>query len=430
MARTLNQVLKQVYDLSEEHDTETRELFGLSYAEFGVGKTTLIMRLAQRIRTPNTKILLIDSSDGWVALDENPELKENVKRFRANDPADIVVLAEALRTGKYPDKISVVVVDEVSTVFDMILEAYLREKNNLAPDDQLVEAEGRDYGPPTAALASMLNKLHQAPGVHVLLTAHSRMVGEGQAKELRPSLPPKAYLEVMRRAHFGVPIMAKRRKVAGQAEASYERTVQLKPSAVVAAKSRLPGSPVTCSDDDFIEFVTNWVDNGTASLVEEADDYEEEVEVDADEISEVADAEAEERADDDEETEEAGADEIAEFEAGLKAMKLPELRRYVEDELDIRVDNLTKFEIVAKTMETLRERAAGGDTDDEDEGSEVDADARAAELGAMTIGELRDLAAHYGLFEMTAKEIAAARTPKSTILAEIWDHEFPTEEEE
>lgn len=257
MARTINQIMGKITEMS--NDMAEKDLFAMLYSEFGAGKTTTIMGLAQAIRGDG-KILFLDSSDGFVVLDEFPALKEGASRFRVDNPADLLVIANGLKSGKLKGY-TVAVIDEASSIFQVMLEQYMRDKYSLGPDDQLPEMEGSEYGPPTAALESILRKFHDIEGLHVLITAHAREVGESRNsanKELRPDFSPKAYTAVMRKLHVCGALTARRKKAAGGAE-SYERTIQLKPSAAVAAKSRIPESPTRLDPIEFIELVSEWV---------------------------------------------------------------------------------------------------------------------------------------------------------------------------
>lgn len=278
-------------------DSSDVDFFGMIYSEFGMGKTVTTMGLAQALRGDGD-ILFCDSSDGWVSLQEFPTLMEHTDHFRVTDPADLVVVANGIASGKLKSRrkkrISVVVIDESSSIFDTMLEQYVREKYGLSPDEPFPEIEGREYGPATMAFESLLRKFHNASGVHVILTAHAREVGEGGTRELRPSFPPKAYAVVMRKLHVCAALSARRKKDMQTKETYYERSVQLLPSAVVSAKSRIPGSPLKCDPLEFIELVTNWVDsdsfvsdvNGKApkQVVADAEEETETLEGDDEEI--------------------------------------------------------------------------------------------------------------------------------------------------
>lgn len=260
MARSLNSIMSSITSMSD--DAADKDFFGMIYSEFGMGKTVTTMALAQALKGEGD-ILFCDSSDGWVSLQEFPSLVEDADRFRVTDPADLIVLAANLGSGKLKSKqkrkYTVVVIDELSSVFDAMLENYLREKHGLTPDEPLPEAEGREYGPPTAALESMLRKFHDISGIHLLVTAHAREVGE--TKELRPSFPPKAYAVAMRKLHVCGALSARRKRIGK--ELVYERSIQLLPSAAVSAKSRIPGSPLKIDPAAFIDLVVDWVEGDT-----------------------------------------------------------------------------------------------------------------------------------------------------------------------
>lgn len=298
MARSLNSIMSSISSMSD--DVADKDFAGMIYSEFGMGKTVTTMALAQALKGDGD-ILFCDSSDGWVSLEEFPGLLEDADRFRIANPADLIVLATNIGSGKLKStrkrRYTVVLIDEVSSVFDAMLENYLREKHGLSPDDPMPEAEGREYGPPTMALESMIRKFHDISGVHLLLTAHAREVGE--TKELRPSFPPKAYAVVMRKLHVCGALSARRKRVAG-GDLTYERSIQLLPSAAVSAKSRIPGSPLKVDPFELIELVTDWVESehfvadtqgkADGGIVEVPDEEPEElegddIEFDADEVA-------------------------------------------------------------------------------------------------------------------------------------------------
>ena len=148
------------------------DLFGVLYSEFGMGKTIATMGIAQSIKGEGD-ILFCDSSDGWTSLKQFDGLTDDTDLFRVSDPADLIPIANGLKSGKLKSKrknrYSVIVLDEGSSMYDVMLENYLCDKYALGPDEQLPEAEGRDYGPPTAAFESMLRKFHDIEGAGVLI---------------------------------------------------------------------------------------------------------------------------------------------------------------------------------------------------------------------------------------------------------------------
>lgn len=327
------------------------DLFGVLYSEFGMGKTIATMGIAQSIKGDGD-ILFCDSSDGWTSLKQFDGLTEDTDLFRVSDPADLIPIANGLKSGKLKSKrknrYSVIVLDEGSSMFDVMLESYLREKYALGPDEQLPEAEGRDYGPPTAAFESMLRKFHDIEGLHVIVTAHAREVGE--TKELRPSLPPKAYNVLMRKAQICAAMSARRRKNVKTKEVTYEREVQLQPSAAVSAKSRMPNSPVKMELDDFVAAVAEWVNSdsfvadtqGKAERQELAEVDEVPEELDGDEVS--YDGTDVDDIPDEEFTEEV-------LRENLKAMPIAEIRKFAAEDYDIDLSGVKKADAIERLVD-------------------------------------------------------------------------------
>ncbi len=260
MAKSLAAVLKNVKALSES--AEDKNLFAMIYSEFGMGKTTTAMGIAQQLRG-DKHILFCDSSDGWTSLEEFPVLMEGADRLQVKDPADLAVIAEGFKKGQLQKTYSVVVIDEASSIFYQIIEDYSRELFGLSEDDMLKPIEGRDYAPPTSAFISILKKIHEADDVHLIITAHSRDVTEDGRKEMRPSFSPTAYREVMRRVQVCAALSVKTKPVPGTKNRVTERTLQLRPTANVAAKTRIPGSPTTVEVGEFLGLVSEWLDSGS-----------------------------------------------------------------------------------------------------------------------------------------------------------------------
>lgn len=339
MARSLNSIMDSISKMSD--DAADVDLFAMLYAEFGVGKTVTTVALAQAIRGEGD-ILFCDSSDGWVSLQEFPDLMEGVDRFRATDPADLIPIANGLASKKLKSKrkkpYTVVILDEASSIFDILLEQSIRDKYGLSPDDPFPEVEGREYGPATMAFESLLRKFHDVSGVHVLITAHAREITENGIKELRPSFPPKAYAVAMRKLQVCAALSARKKRYPKTKEVNYTRTVQLLPSTSTAAKSRIPGSPLSCDPVEFIELVTGWVnsDNFAAEASGKAP---------AQEVHEDTAVEPEPQDEDDEEfTEEMLREE-------LKGMSIGEIRKFAAEDYDINLDGVKKPDAVERLVD-------------------------------------------------------------------------------
>ena len=336
MARSLNSIMSSITTMSD--DAAAPDLFAVLYSEFGVGKTVATMAIAQAIRGDGD-ILFCDSSDGWTSLADFEGMTDDADLFRATDPADLIPIANGLKSGKLKSKrknrYSVVVLDEGSSMFDVMLEQSVREKYGLSPDDPFPEIEGREYGPATMAFESMLRKFHDIEGLHVIVTAHAREVGE--TKELRPSLPPKAYNVLMRKAQVCAALSARRRRDPKTKELSYDREVQLQPSAAVSAKSRMPNSPVKMNVDDFIEAISEWVNSDTfvSDIQGKAARQE---------VAEIEEAPEELEGDDEDFTPET-------LREHLKEMSIGDIRKLADEDYDLDLSGVKKPDAIERLVE-------------------------------------------------------------------------------
>ena len=255
MASKLDSILNRMKNVDDE--VIERDLIAMIYGESGAGKTTLVAGLAQKLKRKGTKILLADSSDGWVSLENKKALTKDMILFPIGDPSDLPQIADAIeKKRKGFEKISVVIIDEGSSVAAEILEQVARMRAGSAPSDPLPEIEGKDYGPAGQVFLSMVAKFHRIKGLHVIVVAHNREKAEENNGPVinRPNFPPLLLTNLMGKMHV-VAYVSARRTPKGE----YVREVQSQPSALVRAKSRLAGLPVKTSFGDFVTKVSNWV---------------------------------------------------------------------------------------------------------------------------------------------------------------------------
>jgi hypothetical protein len=208
----------------------------LLYGAGGVGKTTAATAIAQSIREKvGGRILFVDSSDGWVSLENFPSLKEGVDYLSVRDYRELPVLGDAMLGRKSGmDKYSVVILDETSSWFTDMLHAYVREATGTAPGADLPEIEGKHYQAPTAALLETISRFHRTEGLNVIIVSHERERGKSpETMKAAPSLPPQFLEGVNQRMHLVG------RVTAAVTKDGYKRQVQTQPSLRVAAKSRI-----------------------------------------------------------------------------------------------------------------------------------------------------------------------------------------------
>jgi energy-coupling factor transporter ATP-binding protein EcfA2 len=262
----LDNLVSRMTDL--EHQTVQKDAFVEIYGGPGAGKTTLLAMIAQELREDG-RVLWFDSSDGWVSLENKPELKKGVVRLEASI-SDMGAAADAIRRkAKGFDDFTVVVIDENSAVANDVLQQIVRERLG-TPDDEIPEETPTwtDYYPAGQIVFRVLDAFHSIPGVHVLLSAHDQQKKDHRNVERTvPDYSPKLAEMVSRPLHVISHVTAEIKKVGS--ETRYVRSVQSQPSALVVAKSRIGGLGLKDDFDTYVKKIGDWV-FGEAELVEES----------------------------------------------------------------------------------------------------------------------------------------------------------------
>jgi hypothetical protein len=242
-----------------EKQIADKDLISCIYGLSGVGKTILNMAVAQAIRgDEDWPILFLDSSDGFVSLEDFPSLMEGVDRYRVDDYRDLSVIGDSLQhRRKGFETYGLTVMDEVSSWYLDMLHAWVREDEGLPADAPLPDIQGKQYGPPTHALLDIVGKFHKTPDMHLLLVSHEQERGGEAQKRAEPSLPPAFLRGLNQKMHLVA-------RVEGVIRTDgYKRSVQTQPSRRVVAKSRISTLAVVEEYENVPDRIAEWLGSAT-----------------------------------------------------------------------------------------------------------------------------------------------------------------------
>lgn len=264
MTNKLASLKARMTDLGTEKVEKT--LMAMVYGKPGVGKTVLSVGLAKYIANGKT-VLYIDTKEGWVSLENHPEMMDGVLRLQYQDFDDHALVVEAVKKGQFGD-IGAIVVDEFSTSTEGLLDALYRNDVG-ARDGELPteEVNAKLYKPLGDASRRAVELYQSLRGVHVILVAHETTYADHRKVIVtRPGFTPKNYAGLAKIMHVIAHVTA---EVQGEGKNTrYVRRVQAHPSRLIDAKTRIGNLPLIAETPEFVQAIHDWLFDEQAALME------------------------------------------------------------------------------------------------------------------------------------------------------------------
>lgn len=251
--------------ISDLDDLKTMSKF-LLYGESGVGKTVETAELAQLVTPPDKRILYVDTGEGWVSLKNHPQLMRRTKRMTYKGLKQIELLVDAIsaRVAGFDDY-GTIVFDEFSTSAKQFLHLVLDANDVKA----MTEApEFKHWGILSRNIEKTLWKLLELKETHNLFFIAHERTKKNKATSLEqrgPSFMESIEGTVKENMHVVARMTAEVTNREGAPQ--YVRKLQVHPTKLVVAKSRIGGLDILVSPDQFNKRVADWLMTG--DLVDE-----------------------------------------------------------------------------------------------------------------------------------------------------------------
>lgn len=263
------ELLQELKDSIQSMDDVDLRFKGLLYGESGVGKTVEAVHLAQLITPPDKRILHIDTGEGWVSVENHPQLKKRTKRMVYKGLAQINLLVDAIEAGVdgFSDY-GTIIFDEFSTApkkyLHLVLDANSVKEMTEAP-------EFKHWGILSRQIEKTIWALLRLKETHnLILLAHERTKTKKSTgfERIHPSFMDSIEGTVKENVHIVARMTAEVLNREGAPQ--YSRTMQVHPTKLVQAKSRVGGLDILVDPNTFNSRVVDWLNKG-GKLVDESE---------------------------------------------------------------------------------------------------------------------------------------------------------------
>lgn len=251
---------------------------GLIAGPKGVGKTVFVAQLVQKITDPTKEIFWVDSGgEGYESLSAFPGAMSRMRVVDYQGISQLTALCDAIdaKAGTY-NNAGAIVLDELSTMAmmdqDTVLKAHVVEAISKGKTKDADTPEWDEFNANTQRMRRIMYRLlktAKASKVHVVAISHMRDDKiQGRGIEIRrPSFMPKLSQTIGENVHIVGMMTAD--LVTTSDSAVYSRKIQVNPTKLVDAKTRISGFGLEESPSNVIKGVVDWLNGRRSTMTEE-----------------------------------------------------------------------------------------------------------------------------------------------------------------
>lgn len=247
----------------------------LLYGPSGAGKTVEALELARMVNSPGKRIMYMDTGEGWVSLRNHPQLMPNVDRFAFKGLSQIELMVDAISAGiEGYENYSTVIFDEFSTIAKKDIHTVV---NATMKGQEFAAAEFKQFNIATRRMEQVAFKLLELKETHHLILLSHQRVDRDERTQIAvtgPSFMPKFAETVKENMHVVGRMTADVTNKTGAPV--YKREIQVHPSRMVVAKSRIGGLEILNPVSQFNKVVSDWLVTGKEEEVRQPVELEDE----------------------------------------------------------------------------------------------------------------------------------------------------------
>lgn len=259
------EILQDIEDHTVDLSQKISRVKGVIYGPWGSGKTTWAMSVLRAILGPDKTIIFVDHNDGWESLRNHKSLVPNVKVIPYRSLEQLQVIAEAVyrKAGWYANVGGIILDDADFMADDHLISLWHNRRGDSKSDPD--KPDRPEYLKLGFAFMEILETVFQhTPDIHLILTAHD---GKSKSKDgqvvtgIYPGFNPALAEKIAGRVQL-VGYMAARNVKRADNKPEYTRTIQVHPTGIISAKSRIGCEKVIYTDKELRQHLVKWALEG------------------------------------------------------------------------------------------------------------------------------------------------------------------------